>query len=126
MRAIMSIWGSLADAGPQARPDRYGSHALRPKRDARHGHFSLRQGALDVLTPLEAIKIGPLSGAIYLSHGNEIGSVTVGKRADLIIVNGDPSKRTPGVEDVQFVLRDGIGFDSPKLLSSVKGLYGRY
>lgn len=77
-------------------------------------------------SPLEAIKIGTLNGATYLGQANEIGSVTVGKRADLMIVKGDPSRRIEDIENVQLVFRDGIGFDSAKLLNSVKGLYGLY
>ena len=77
-------------------------------------------------SPLEAIRIGTLNGATYLGQANEIGSVTVGKRADLMIVKGDPSQRIQDIENVQLVFRDGIGFDSAKLLSSVKGLYGLY
>ncbi len=77
-------------------------------------------------SPLEAIKIGTLNGATYLGQANEIGSVAVGKRADLMIVKGDPSRRIQDIENVQLVFRDGIGFDSAKLLASVKGLYGLY
>ncbi|WP_232280313.1 amidohydrolase family protein [Sphingomonas sp. PAMC 26605] len=77
-------------------------------------------------SPLEAIKIGTLNGATYLGQASEIGSVTVGKRADLMIVKGDPSRRIQDIENVQLVFRDGIGFDPAKLLSSVKGLYGLY
>lgn len=77
-------------------------------------------------SPLEAIKIGTLNGATYLGQANEIGSVAVGKRADLMIVSGDPSKRIQDIKNVQLVFRDGIGFDSAKLLNSVKGLYGLY
>jgi len=75
---------------------------------------------------LEAIKIGTLNGAKYLGQDKDIGSVTVGKRADLMIVEGDPSRRIEDIENVQYVFRDGIGFDSAKLLGSVKGLYGLY
>lgn len=77
-------------------------------------------------SPLEAIKIGTLNGATYLGQDKDIGSVTVGKRADLMIVAGDPSQRIRDIENVQYVFRDGIGFDSAKLLRSVKGLYGLY
>ncbi|WP_457337321.1 amidohydrolase family protein [Rhizobacter sp. P5_C2] len=77
-------------------------------------------------SPLEAIKIGTLNGATYLGQASEIGSVTVGKRADLMIVEGDPSRRIQDIENVQLIFRDGIGFDPAKLLRSVKGLYGLY
>ncbi|WP_238542355.1 amidohydrolase family protein [Sphingomonas sp. PAMC 26621] len=77
-------------------------------------------------SPLEAIRIGTLNGATYLGQAREIGSVTVGKRADLMIVQGDPSQRIRDIENVQLVFRDGIGFDPARLLRSVKGLYGLY
>ncbi len=77
-------------------------------------------------SPLEAIKIGTLNGATYLGQAGDIGSVTIGKRADLMIVKGDPSRRIQDIENIQLVFRDGIGFDPAKLLSSVKGLYGLY
>jgi predicted amidohydrolase YtcJ len=77
-------------------------------------------------TPLEAIKIGTLNGATYLGQSDHIGSVAVGKNADLVVVNGDPSVRIADIENVELVFRDGLGFDSAKLLDSVKGKFGLY
>jgi imidazolonepropionase-like amidohydrolase len=77
-------------------------------------------------TPLEAIKIATLNGATYLGVADRIGSVAVGKNADLVVVRGDPSKSIADIENVEIVFKDGIGFDSAKLLASVKGRYGQY
>lgn len=77
-------------------------------------------------TALEAIKIGTLNGATYLGQSDHIGSVAVGKNADLVVVNGDPSVRIADIENVELVFRDGLGFDSAKLLDSVKGKFGLY
>src|SRR5579863_2097286 len=42
-------------------------------------------------SPVEAIKIATLNGAIYLGKEKEIGSVAAGKNADLVVIKGDPS-----------------------------------
>ena len=77
-------------------------------------------------SPVEAIKIATLNGAIYLGRDKEIGSVAAGKNADLVIVKGDPSKQISDVENVEIVFKDGVGYDSQKLLNAVRGRYGQY
>src|SRR5262249_47864961 len=42
-------------------------------------------------TPLEAIRIATLNGAIFLGEDSRIGSIAAGKAADLDVVQGDPS-----------------------------------
>ena len=75
------------------------------------------------LTSVEAIKIATLNGAIYLGRDKQIGSLAAGKNADLVVIKGDPSKQ---ISDVENVFKDGVGFDSQKLLDSVRGRYGQY
>ena len=76
------------------------------------------------LTPLEAIKVATLNGAQYLGRADRVGSLTVGKRADLVVVRGDPSTTIHDVEHVETVFKDGVGYDSAKLFASVKGQVG--
>jgi len=77
-------------------------------------------------SPVEAIKIATLNGAVYLGQEKQIGSVATGKNADLVVVKGDPSKQISDVENVEIVFKDGVGYDSQKLLDSVRGRYGQY
>jgi imidazolonepropionase-like amidohydrolase len=76
--------------------------------------------------PEEAIRIATLNGATYLGLADRIGTVAPGKNADLMIVKGDPSKTIADIENVEIVFKDGVGYDSAKLLESVKGRYGQY
>ena len=76
--------------------------------------------------PEEAIKIATLNGATYLGLADRIGTIAPGKDADLMIVKGDPSKTIADIENVEIVFKDGVGYDSAKLLDSVKGRYGQY
>lgn len=77
-------------------------------------------------SPVEAIKIATLNGAIYLGRDKQIGSIEAGKNADIAVIKGDPTKKISDIERVEIVFKDGIGYDSQKLLDSVKGRYGEY
>jgi imidazolonepropionase-like amidohydrolase len=77
-------------------------------------------------SPVEAIKIATLNGAVYLGRDKQIGSIAAGKSADMVVIKGDPSKQISDVENVEIVFKDGVGYDSQKLLDSVKGRYGEY
>jgi imidazolonepropionase-like amidohydrolase len=75
-------------------------------------------------TPLEAIRIMTLNGATVLGVANQLGSIAAGKVADLVVIKGNPIT-TPGeIRNVTMVFKDGVGYDSPKLLASVKGVVG--
>jgi len=75
---------------------------------------------------VEAIRIASMNGAIYMGKQDHIGSIAAGKNADLMVIKGDPSKQISDIENVEIVFKDGIGYDSQKLLDSVKGHYGEY
>jgi len=75
-------------------------------------------------TPLEAIRIATLNGAQYLGEADKIGSIAPGKQADLVVIKGDPSTKIEDIENVEIVFKDGIGYDSAKLIDSVRGLVG--
>ena len=76
--------------------------------------------------PVQAIRIATLNGAIFEGKQGSIGSVEAGKNADLVVVKGDPSQRIADIENTEVVFKDGIGYDSEKLLRSVAGRYGQY
>jgi imidazolonepropionase-like amidohydrolase len=75
-------------------------------------------------TPLEAISIGTMNGAKYLGREARIGTIAVGKQADLVVVKGDPSAAISDVRNVEIVFKQGVGFDPEKLIDSVKGKVG--
>ncbi len=75
-------------------------------------------------TPVEAIKIATLNGAKFLGEDTRIGSIAVGKQADLMIVKGNPAANIADIEKVEIVFKDGVGYDSEKLIQSVQGLVG--
>ncbi|HEX7119265.1 MAG TPA: amidohydrolase family protein [Longimicrobiales bacterium] len=75
-------------------------------------------------TPVEAIRIMTLNGAKVLGEDGRLGSVEAGKLADLVVIQGDPVADPARIRDVRLVFKDGIGYDSAKLIAAVKGQVG--
>src|SRR3954467_589309 len=91
------------------------------------GYSNQRQLELLVeagFTPLEAIRIGTLNGATFLGREKRIGSIVVGKQADLVVINGNPAATIADVRKVETVFKQGVGFDPAKLIGSVSGKVG--
>lgn len=75
-------------------------------------------------TPLEAIHIATENGAVYLGRQDRIGTLAPGKQADLVLIKGDPSKNIDDIEKIETVFKAGVGYDSEKLIESVRGQVG--
>src|SRR5690606_26130633 len=75
-------------------------------------------------TPVEAIQVMSLNGAKILGLDDELGSIAKGKRADLVVIRGNPITTPAEIRNVTIVFKDGIGYDSAKLIESVKGQVG--
>ncbi len=75
-------------------------------------------------SPLEAIHIATANGAQFLGELDRIGTIAPGKQADLVVIKGDPSKKIEDIENVETVFKDGVGYDSAKLIESVRGVVG--
>lgn len=91
------------------------------------GYANLRAVELLVETGFtfaEAVRIATLDGATYLGRDAEVGSVEVGKLADLILIEGDPTTEVSDVRRVSLVFKGGIGWDSAALFASVRGTVG--
>lgn len=93
--------------------------------------------------PLEVIQSATLNGAQALGMEDDIGSVVVGKKADLVIVKENPIQnfkvlygtghfklndenqpiRTQGI---RYTIKDGIVFDSQQLLQDVRAIVAEY
>lgn len=75
-------------------------------------------------TPVEAIQIYSANGAAWLGESDRIGTLAPGKQADLVVIRGNPATRIADIENVEMVFKDGIGYDSARLIQSVGGSVG--
>jgi imidazolonepropionase-like amidohydrolase len=75
-------------------------------------------------SPVEAIRVMTLNGATILGEHDQYGSIEAGKRADLVVIRGDPVARPAEIRNVTVVFKDGVGYDSARLIDSVRGKVG--
>lgn len=76
------------------------------------------------LPPLRVIGMATYEAATYLGVGDELGAVTSGRKADLLIVKGAPDQRIEDIRNVTYVFKDGRSYDSAKLRATAKGMLG--
>lgn len=72
----------------------------------------------------EAVQVVTLNGARYLGRDQITGSLVVGKHADIVVFNGDPTRTLSDVRKVELVFKQGAGFDSARLIANVAGRVG--
>ena len=72
----------------------------------------------------KAVEVATLNGARYLERADEIGTVEAGKRADLVLLQGDPGADPEAFRRMTLVFKDGVGYDSARLFASVRGWVG--
>ena len=75
-------------------------------------------------SPVEAISIATLNGAHYLGVADRIGTIEVGKQADLAGERGNPAAAIQGIGNMELVFKDGVGYDSAKLIQSARNIVG--
>ena len=76
------------------------------------------------IPPLEAIKIATLNGAQAMGIDKDRGTIEVGKRADLLVITGDPSVNIKDIQNIEIVFKNGIGYDPATLKESAIGTIG--
>ena len=66
------------------------------------------------MTPMQAIQAATSSAADLLGHSKQVGSIKPGKFADLVAVSRDPLQDISVLENVEFVMKDGVVYKHPK------------
>ena len=74
----------------------------------------------------EAVKISTLDGAKFLERADKVGSLEVGKQADILIIDGDLEADVSNIRKMEVVFKDGVGFNSPAIFKSMNGKVGMY
>jgi len=75
-------------------------------------------------TPSQAVQIMTSNGARILGVQQTLGTVEPGKLADLVVLRGDLTADPTVIRSPTIVFKDGVGYDSAKLIASVQGRVG--
>ena len=75
-------------------------------------------------TPAQAVQIMTANGAKILGVAQTLGTIEPGKFADLVVLQGDLTTNPAVIRSPTIVFKDGVGYDSAKLLASVQGRVG--
>ena len=76
------------------------------------------------IPPAAVLKAATINGASALGIDASLGSIEVGKLADLVVVDGNPLADIKAARNVRFVIRDGVVHDPETLLQSAEGKIG--
>ena len=101
--------GGLLTAGPDP-----GLHNLPGYGDQKNYELFIEAG----FKPEEAIQVMTSNGAKLLGR-EDIGTIAVGKRANLVLLNGNLEENPNVIRHVELVFKDGKGFDPEKLIDDV-------
>ena len=85
------------------------------QREGLGAHWDMWMQVKGGMTPLEAIRNATLNGAHYLGMDKDIGSLEVGKLADLVVIDGDPTADIRQSDRVVDVMQNGRLYALPRL-----------
>jgi imidazolonepropionase-like amidohydrolase len=88
-------------------------------------HAALRLLVTAGFTPLEVIRMATAEGARTQGIDDRVGTLRVGKQADLLLVNGNPDEDIAEIGRIDLVFKNGIAYDPARLRDSIRGKIGR-
>jgi imidazolonepropionase-like amidohydrolase len=115
-RAFFRAGGILASG-----VDPTGNGGALPGFGNQRGYELLRESGF---TAEEAVMVVTLNGAKVLGEAQRLGSVETGKLADLVLLRGDLTADPLVIRNAVTVFKDGVGYDSAKLIEATRGRVG--
>jgi len=73
---------------------------------------------------MSVIRAATINGARALGVDDELGSIEVGKIADIIVIRGNPLSDIKNTRNIKFVMKEGVYYDPEILLSSAREKIG--
>ena len=67
----------------------------------------------------EVLRIATIKAAQIMKKDSELGSITPGKLADVILVNGNPAERISDIRKIELVIKDGKLFRPAELYQAI-------
>jgi imidazolonepropionase-like amidohydrolase len=103
---MLDVIGQLASLGLADRMS-FGSDAGPFDTEFGHPDYNVVLARLSGLSPAESLQVITRNAASSMGLGDEIGTIEVGKRADLVFVPGDPQSDPRVLASPRWVMRSG-------------------
>ena len=84
-------------------------------------HWELQSFQRGGMTPLEALTTATVNPAKHLGMFDDIGTLEVGKLADMVVVDGDPLEDIREAENVEHVIQGGRVYEAKTMNEVVTG-----
>lgn len=120
---MMRLERAFADAGGTlvAGTDPTGYGGVIPGFSSRRQLQLMLEAGFDFET---VVRIASLDGARFLGRDAEVGSIAAGKRADLILIDGDPSTDPAALDRFLYVFKSGVGYYPAVIIRGLRGTVG--
>lgn len=120
---MMRLERAFADAGGTlvAGTDPTGYGGVIPGYSSRRQLQLMLEAGFDFET---VVRIASLNAARFLGRDAEVGSIEPGKRADLILIDGDPATDSAALDRFVYVFKSGVGYDPAVILTGLRGTVG--
>ena len=82
-------------------------------------HRELEIYAQAGISPAEALQIATRNGAKYTQLSDLTGSIAIGKLADLILLDADPTQDISAVRDISLVMKEGVVYYPAKIYEAL-------
>jgi len=105
----------LADKGVQVAIGAHGQQA------GMGAHWELWSFVRGGWSPIEALRAGTIMAATSLGYAKDVGSLEVGKLADLVVLDADPTQDIRNTDHIAMVMQNGRLYDAATLNETVTG-----
>ena len=82
-------------------------------------HHELLQYVKAGIPPAQVLKIATFNGARYTRTAHETGSIEPGKRADLLLIDGDPSQQIEDIRKASLVIQGSVAYEPAAIYEAV-------
>ena len=92
----------------------YGAIGAHGQRNGPGGHYEIWMLA-SAMPPVKALEVASLHGARFIGMERDLGSLEVGKLADILVLNSNPLTDIRNTKDMMYVMKGGVLYDDETL-----------
>ena len=92
----------------------YGAIGSHGQQHAIGSHWEIWMAA-SALGPMGALEVATVHGAHFLGASKDLGTISIGKLADVVVLNSNPLDNIRNTQDIRWVMKAGVLYDGMTL-----------